>query len=162
MRRVDGTNRERDEDIHLDLGKDNDSNIKNTENQAVKQFVRDILGCNCPEKVFDIIQVEKTVEIPEITGLILDYRINIGNRLLIYLLDVKKILVIEQILILLEIGIRERNTRGFNRFRLAIVGVSGDDEHQQKIKEALVEKSEVLEKVHIHFINNMGIEDLRI
>jgi len=127
--------------------------------ESVKRFVKDILGCNCPEKVFDVIEVEEKIDMPGI--LTLDYRINIGNRLLIYLLDTtKKTIGIDRLSSLLEKGVQERDDRGFNRFRLVLVGTCENSESSEMVKKALVGKSEGLEKVHIHFLEKERIEDV--
>lgn len=120
-------------------------------NEAIKGFTREILGCDCPEEVFNKIVCEDDVRINN--GLTISYKINIGDKLLIY------ILILEQrnklgseLPKLIEAGKKERNGRGFNRFRLVLVSenpdVIRDDVHK------LFEKLEKDEKIHLHIINS--------
>jgi hypothetical protein len=52
----------------------------------IKSFVVNKLGCNCPAEVFNAINWGKNVEIN--ASIILNNKINIGNRLLIYIIDI--------------------------------------------------------------------------
>ena len=47
----------------------------------IKRFVQETLGCSCPEEVFDKIECDTDA------SRIWWRRINVGNRLLIYILD---------------------------------------------------------------------------
>ena len=53
-----------------------------TDNKAITEFVRNTLGCNCPEEVFQYIDCRTVVNIDEYIAP--TYEINIGNRLLIF------------------------------------------------------------------------------
>ena len=91
----------------------------NKENM-IKSFVINKLGCNCPDEVFNIIEWQKDVQIDK--NIIFNYKINIGNRLLIYIIDIEEDKFINDNLVnILMLGIRERNNNNFNRFRLAII-----------------------------------------
>ncbi len=46
----------------------------------IKHFVRDTLGCTCPEAVF------KEIEFQKETGELWERKIHVGGRLLIYIL----------------------------------------------------------------------------
>jgi hypothetical protein len=50
----------------------------------VKEFVRNTLGCDCAEEVFEHIENEKGVEAG---GIRLRNKINVGNRLLVYIVE---------------------------------------------------------------------------
>lgn len=86
----------------------------------IKSFVINKLGCNCPAEVFNIIKWQKDVQIND--SVILNYKINIGNRLLIYIIDLEDAIFLNEILLkLIRLGIGERNDHNFNRFRLVII-----------------------------------------
>jgi hypothetical protein len=89
-------------------------------NNLIKSFVINKLGCSCPDEVFNIIQWQKDVQIDN--NIILNYKINIGNRLLIYIIDIEEAKFMNDNLVkILMFGIGERNNNNFNRFRLAIL-----------------------------------------
>lgn len=119
-------------------------------NEAIKAFAKDILGCNCPQNVFNKIVCEDDVNVD--SGLTISHKINIGDRLLIYvsILDQTSELGSE-LPKLVDAGEKERNNKGFNRFRLALVSenpdIIKDDAHKS------FEKLEKDEKIHLHIIN---------
>jgi hypothetical protein len=89
-------------------------------NDIIKSFVINKLGCNCPAEVFNIIKWQKDVRIND--SIILNFKINIGNRLLIYIIDIEDITFLNEIFLkLISLGIDERNKNNFNRFRLVII-----------------------------------------
>ena len=128
-------------------------------NENIKAFTRDVLGCDCPEEVFSRIVCEDNVDIDN--GLIISHRINIGGRLLIYVSMLDKTGELSSDLEkLVDSGEKERNNKGFNRFRLVLVsenpGLIKDD--AQKLFEQLGRD----EKIHLHIIckNDFKIQDL--
>ncbi|MFC1793310.1 hypothetical protein ACFL3Q_06965 [Planctomycetota bacterium] len=90
------------------------------DNESIKEFVQKTLDCTCPEQVFQYIDCQHEVDIGG--NLVLDYQINIGNRLLIYiaLLD-ESISLVQVISQLVWTGTRKRDEHGFNRFRLVLL-----------------------------------------
>ena len=83
-------------------------------------LVRNILGCTCPEEIFDHYEVQHNVAeaIPMV-------QLIMGNRLLIWIVDAARVVEPGQILLrLLEQGLAERENRGLNRFRLVVAGAS--------------------------------------
>jgi hypothetical protein len=91
----------------------------NKENM-IKSFVINKLGCNCPDEVFNIIKWQKDVQIDK--NIILNYKINIGNRLLIYIIEIEDHNFMNDNLVkIFMFGIGERDNNNFNRFRLAII-----------------------------------------
>lgn len=118
--------------------------------EAIKAFTREILGCDCPEEVFNKIVCEDDVQIE--SELTVSYRINIGDKLLIYVLIlVQRSELGSALPKLIEAGEKERNDKGFNRFRLVLVS-----ENPDIIKDdanALFEQLEKDEKIHLHIIS---------
>ncbi len=119
------------------------------DHEAIKSFVQKTLGCGCPEEVFNYIDSRDNVDL---NGIILNNRINIGNRLLIYVSKVDDINSLEQILpSLLEAGKKERDSLHFNRFRLVLSteDVSEIQDAARKIFDAINKD----EKMHLHIIS---------
>ena len=83
-------------------------------------LVRNILGCTCPEEIFDHYEVQHNVSeaIPMV-------QLIMGNRLLIWIVDAARVVEPGLMLLrLLEQGLTERENRGLNRFRLVVAGES--------------------------------------
>lgn len=86
----------------------------------VKSFVKCTLGCKCPDEVFERVYCECNVHLTD--QLYLHSRIEIGDRLLIYVAEAPNIEFIKLNLpTLVAFGIQERNTKRLNRFRLVLL-----------------------------------------
>jgi hypothetical protein len=98
-----------------------DNNNKETvramaDREKIKAFVQSVLGCGCAEEVFRIIELRH-----EKKGKVGYDRINIGNRLLIYIFSANDPeLIGEELPGMLLAGRKERDEQGFNRFRLVL------------------------------------------
>lgn len=119
-------------------------------NEAIKAFTREILGCDCPEEVFDKIVCEDDVQID--SELTVSNKINIGDKLLIYILVLEQRNILGSALPkLIEAGREERNDRGFNRFRFVLVSENPDVIKDDANK--LFEQIEKDEKIHLHIVS---------
>ena len=121
-----------------------------TEYKAIKDFVRNTLGCNCPEEVFKYIDCRTVVNIDEYIELA--YEINIGNRLLIFAAAIDEVdSLISAIRKLVRAGIKKRDENKFNRFRLVLLTAPEIDiaEQASEIFSSLAAD----DKVHLHVIN---------
>ncbi len=119
--------------------------------ENVEVFVRQILGCKCPEKVFEYIDCQHDIKLNN--DILLSYKINIGNRLLIYIMEVNNCNFIKSNLsTLVYMGKSERDKRGFNRYRLVIVTdkINEIEQVAHTMFEVLGDKDE---KVHLHVVN---------
>ena len=120
-----------------------------SEQPLLKHFVRDTLGCNCPEAVFQRVEISALPIARAAWPRAL--RINIGNRLLVYLLP--RVAVLPDpaaVADLLERGIQERNQGGYNRLRLVI----GCDE-PAALNDSFAELTTLYpgdDKVHLHLL----------
>lgn len=86
----------------------------------IKSFVKQTLGCGCDDKVFELIELQEDVKVDN--RYLLADKINIGNRLLIYVIALNDSSLLKDCLsTLFSIGKKERDVSGFNRFRLVIV-----------------------------------------
>lgn len=91
---------------------------------AIKRFVRAILGCNCPDRVFAQIE-DRRVRSPVSPH---TRTITIGGRLLIYIWEVDGPADLRQgISAMLAAGRHERDQRGLNRFRAVLAVDSPGD-----------------------------------
>lgn len=87
-------------------------------NLSIEKFVRQILGCTCPDKVFEQIEDRKVLASVSPHS----RRITIGGRLLIYIWEVDEAdeQFKENFLALLAAGRKERDEQGLNRFRAVL------------------------------------------
>lgn len=124
--------------------------------ENVRAFVRQALGCDCDESVFEHIENEKDIEVADI---ILRNKINVGNRLLVYIVDASGPSFLKtQMPALLEAGRKERDGRGFNRFRLVLL--TGDAGALQAAHRVFDHSEAVDEKVHMHILSKNTVSDL--
>lgn len=116
--------------------------------ENIKTFVRQTLGCGCPEEVFEYIDCQSNITLNDI---VLRNRINIGNRLLIYIVEVHNTDSLKHVLpILIEMGKKERDNSKFNRFRL--VAASDNIDKTKKVADDIFRTIEKDEKIHLHII----------
>jgi hypothetical protein len=121
--------------------------------ENIISFVRQTLGCNCPEEVFSTLDC-RTDSV--IQGIALDMKINVGNRLLIYIITIEDPDSIRRILpVLFASGKKERDGAGFNRFRLVVA--ADDISMMQKEAEQVFGSLDRDEKVHVHVISRKRI-----
>lgn len=86
---------------------------------AIKQFIRDSLGCTCPDEVFEDINIEEN------PGLISDVKkefiLIIGNKLLVYVVEPNEWrLMVNSLKQIFDWGKTRRDAIGLNRFRLVV------------------------------------------
>ena len=122
-------------------------NGETVSDESVRDFVRNKLGCDCAEEVFRHIENERGASAG---GVALRNKLNIGGRLLVYVVELDTKAYERNILPLLRAGKDERDARGFNRFRLVLVS------EDKKLKKAALEifknDTGLDEKIHLHVI----------
>lgn len=124
-----------------------------SQHPEIKKFVKDKLGCTCPDNVFDEIHIERK---NQLAGKQVSYdRLLVGNRLLIYVLKDIDTRNLQSVLPLaVRAGIRERDTMKYNRLRLVLKCEfdCGDMERLvQPVFDSIPEKDE---KIHLHYISD--------
>jgi len=126
-------------------------------NKKLIEFVKNTLGCGCPEKVFekiDVSQHQAAANTDKIT------RIVIGDTLLIYILCLDSDDVFtDSVLTLCSEGMIDRDTHNYNRFRLVLSGAGGLAQ-KEKISERFATAFDD-EKMHIHFVDDALIAGLQ-
>jgi hypothetical protein len=121
-----------------------------TDNKVIKEFARKTLGCNCPEAVFQYIDCRTDIKIDE--NILLDYEINIGNRLLIFVVAIDKTHSLQSVIPkLVQAGTMKRDEKKFNRFRLVLLTTDANDITEQTT--GIFNSLATDEKVHLHVIN---------
>ena len=126
-------------------------------NEKLKGFVRNTLGCGCPEEVFEKIDVSMHLAVgheKEVT------RIVVGDTLLIYIIGPEPygdfIDRVESVGLAAK---NDRDTNNYNRFRLVISGFE-DYVRQREASERFSELFKMDAKMHIHFVSQELVEGL--
>ena len=115
----------------------------------VKQFVRDTLGCTCPDEVFQHIDCQ--ADINESDDVLLDYEINVGNKLLIFVATIDGLESLSPLISQLAWdGTNKRNQENFNRFRLVLLMRIPADVAEEAF--AIFQSLGADEKVHLHVV----------
>ena len=118
----------------------------------IKRFVQETLGCSCPEEVFKKIGFRK--ECDEFPG----SKIIIGNRLLVYIITMDgKSGMQEVINPAVEQGVMERDSKGFNRFRL-VLATASPDELRSSAEQVFIDSGHANEKTHLHVVNMIDVK----
>jgi len=121
-----------------------------TNNESIENFVRHILGCKCPDHVFEQIDDRQgaSKNSPHTRT------ITIGGKLLLYVWEVGSPDQLQEgITAILAAGRKERNERGLNRFRAILVT---EDPSTIKTHAHLCfsKISDLDEKMHLHVVSH--------
>jgi len=127
----------------------------NINKNKIYHLIRNILGCTCPEEVFDHILIDK---IPEISGISGNFvQIIMGNRLLVVIwFPGEYQQLAEHLPTLMQAGQTQRDRMKLNRFRLVI----GTD-FVKKMKKQLRSISPLIDswdaKCHLHIVEREDV-----
>lgn len=127
---------------------------------AIKQFIRDSLGCTCPDEVFGSINVEQNPGL--VRNAKTEYLLTIGDKLVVYMIEPNEWTVLcDNLQQIFDWGRRRRDAAELNRFRLV---VCTQDIHSAK--GALFQCMESLpgldERLHLHVILPENLPQLTI
>ena len=124
-------------------------------NESIEQFVKQVLGCSCPDEVFEHIDYRETVGDANALK-----AITVGNRLLVYLVDLDRASSAEHLVAaVLHDGVAERNSRGLNRFRLVLI--TADPVEKRHTAQASFEASPLCDdKTHLHLVDTKAVAGL--
>jgi hypothetical protein len=124
--------------------------------ENIKTFVRQTLGCGCPEEVFERINCQIDVALDE--KILLRTKLSVGNRLLVYIFEPGNSDSLDFVIpFLVDSGRKERDTLGFNRLRIVLT--SDDTGLIKKTASEIFEKTQKDEKIHLHIIERHAIPD---
>ncbi|WP_373510450.1 hypothetical protein, partial [Thiocapsa sp.] len=127
----------------------------------LERFVRETLGCNCPDDVFERVRIREGPPLPD-GGRV--RRIAIGGRLLIYLVDGVPVDAVNRDIGAWTLsGQIDRDGAGMNRFRL-VIGLdrlSGPDADRIKgVFAAACDEGD--DRMHLHLVAPDSIRTLHI
>ncbi len=116
-------------------------------NTCIKHFVREHLGCACPDKVFENITVTEQSELFSSANTLYE----IGGRLFVAVIvpaDWNDMSI--QLGKLVVDGMQFRDQHGYNRFRLVIV--TDDDDAEKGLQRIFNDLPGIDNKTHLHVI----------
>lgn len=121
---------------------------------AVEMLVRNLLGCKCPDEVFDSIAV-KAPAANDMSSGYFDIELIVGGRLLVGLVYVDRLSDIRtEGRQLIDLGTALRDQKGLNRFRLVLVG----EVLQRDTEDLELHAAALDDKVHIHVISAQTLD----
>jgi len=124
---------------------------------SIKNFVRNTLGCTCPDKVFEQIENRRTPLSfsPHSRSMI------IGGRLLIYIWLVEdKGMLGKNIPAMLAAGRKERDERGLNRFRAVLAVDSVNQYDADAANRFFTEFVHKDDRMHLHIVSKDALAGL--
>ncbi len=118
------------------------------------RFVREVIGCNCPDDVFRHIEVQRGSSAVRICSA--DCELRIGGRLLIVVTSEPAARLSLHLAQVIAEGKRSRDDIKFNRFRLVVQTENPDQESEQFFQafESLCNKDE---RTHLHVLPKGGV-----
>lgn len=124
---------------------------------GVKRFVRDTLGCTCPDAVFNHIDSRRKVVLGELT---LSRRIDVGHRLLVYLLESDDPDFLgTRLPDVVALGQAERDREGFNRLRVVVA--TGNSQPVSLVAQRAFDHAAGRdERLHLHVVDKAAIARL--
>jgi hypothetical protein len=122
--------------------------------EDIKSFARQTLGCACPEEVFKRIDCQSNIKLND--NILLSSKINVGNKLLIYVVEINDQDSMKHTLsFLLNIGKKERDSSGFNRFRLVLATDKLDE--IKEVADVTFKTIDKDDRIHLHVISKKDI-----
>jgi hypothetical protein len=120
--------------------------------KKIKAFVQEVLGCGCSEDVFRTIEETGSEYKGERYS-----RINVGNRLLVYLFRTDdRCFIIDEMGQILQTGLEDRDQKGFNRFRL-VYAVERPAEARGMVEKAF-DTHKTDDRTHVHVVDRSNVE----
>ena len=124
---------------------------------AVTRFVREVIGCDCPDEVFRHVEVLRGSSV--VKSCPADYELRIGGRLLVVVtsesVDVLSGSRLEKVI---SEGGQARDDGKFNRFRL-VVQARNAAEDKEKLLRSFEGVSGKDEKTHVHVVGKREVPE---
>ncbi len=123
---------------------------------TVIRFVRQVIGCNCPDEVFRHIEVRQGSS--SVKTCSADCELHIGGRLLIVVTSEPVAKLSSHIAEVFSEGKRARDKAKFNRFRLVVQTENAAQEREKLLRafEAVPDKDE---RMHVHVLPKGEVPD---
>jgi len=123
------------------------NDLNSTDELRIKHFVREDLGCSCPDEVFEDIRVSEHLDIFDFSNTVYE----IGGRLVVAVLKSPDWRQLENKLEqLMEAGKQFRDQRGYNRFRLVVA--TDDAAAIDSLQATFNSLANVDDKSHLHIL----------
>jgi hypothetical protein len=116
---------------------------------AVTRFVREVIGCNCPDEVFQHIEGQRGSS--AVKACSADCELRIGGRLLIVVTSEPVAGLAPHLAEVVAEGKRARDERKFNRFRL-VVQTGKPAEESEEFFRAFESAPDRDERTHLHVL----------
>ena len=124
---------------------------------TVVSFVRNSLGCDCPDEVFSHILVESPED--ALAHLSVNKLLKIGGRLMTAIcLPSVNIDVFDNLQQLFSVGKRLRDQAGFNRFRLVVIS-GNPEEITPKLCDRFTQLTGLDDRIHLHVVSPSELPD---
>ena len=122
-----------------------------------KEFVQNVLGCTCPDKVFEQIDDRRVVH----SNSPHHRSITIGGRLLVYIWNVRGADSLKEDLpVMLEAGKKERDERGLSRFRAVLAVENSPHDIEAQAQSFFTRYAGKDDRIHMHVIPAADIKGL--
>lgn len=120
-------------------------------NQRLRGFIRNTLGCGCPDEVLDRIDYTRSDIAQE--PVVKLTRIDVGGTLLVYVIEGEDDLnrLGDILPVILSTGLVERARREFNRLRV-VVATSSPDRLRPALESLFSASAPADDKVHLHVV----------
>lgn len=117
--------------------------------QVVTRFVREVIGCNCPDEVFRHIEIQRGSS--AVKACSADCELRIGGRLLILVTSEPVSRLSPRLAEVIAEGKRARDESKFNRFQL-VVQTENPDRESEQLVQAFESLSHKDERTHLHVL----------
>jgi len=137
-------------------GRDTIEAVTNEQTIRLQTFIRSTLGCGCPDEVLEWIQCTHTELTQEDDTRIT--RINVGGRLLVYVLEIEgpDWLAEEALPAVIAAATVDRATSCFNRLRV-VVAIDDPEEMKPRMERIFNGSAPADEKVHLHLVHSTDL-----
>jgi hypothetical protein len=124
------------------------------ERSVAERFVRETLGCGCAEEVFRHLETSRNLRVADVP---VAWRIDVGRRLLVYVLEGEGPADLDRPLATLtRLGRVERDSAGYNRLRV-VVATDDPAKLAERAREVLEGTGAVDDRVHLHVLPRAAV-----
>ncbi len=120
--------------------------------RALVRFIRDVLGCGCPDEVLQKIRIDRPWHVAGINAQLA--RIDVGGRLLVWVVavDDRQPALAELVTAAVAAALDERDRMAFNRLRL-VLATAAPSEVGGSTRQAFDACRRRDERIHLHVVD---------